>query len=55
MLLEGTVINGAIVLDGGEQLPEGGRVEVALKEQQGQLAVEQTPQRPQVASQGATA
>jgi hypothetical protein len=33
MMLEGTVINGTIVLDGGEQLPEGARVEVALKEQ----------------------
>ncbi len=33
MLLEGTVVNGTIVLDGNEPLPEGARVEVALKEQ----------------------
>jgi hypothetical protein len=32
MLLEGTVINGTIVLDGDEKLPEGARVEVAVKE-----------------------
>jgi hypothetical protein len=32
MLLEGTVINGTIVLDGDEKLPEGARVEVALKD-----------------------
>ena len=50
MLLEGTVINGAIVLDGGEQLPAGARVEVALKEEQERFAVEQTPERPQAAS-----
>jgi hypothetical protein len=32
MSLEGTVINGTIVLDGGQRLPEGSRVQVALKE-----------------------
>lgn len=32
MLLEGTVINGTIVLDGDEKLPEGTRVEVAVKD-----------------------
>jgi hypothetical protein len=32
MLLEGTVINGTIVLDGDEKLPEGARVAVAVKE-----------------------
>jgi hypothetical protein len=32
MLLEGTVINGTIVLDGNKKLPEGARVEVALKQ-----------------------
>ena len=31
MLLEGTVVNGSIVLDGAEKLPEGARVEVAVK------------------------
>jgi hypothetical protein len=31
MLLEGTVINGTIVLDGEEKLPEGARVEVVVK------------------------
>jgi hypothetical protein len=30
MTLEGTVVNGVIVLDGGTQLPEGGRVRVEL-------------------------
>jgi hypothetical protein len=30
MTLEGTVINGAIVIDGGEQLPEGARVQVVV-------------------------
>lgn len=31
MLLEGTVINGTIVLDRNEKLPEGARVAVVLK------------------------
>ena len=31
MLLQGTVINGAIVLDDCDRLPEGARVEVDLK------------------------
>ncbi len=31
MPLEGTVINGTIILDGDQKLPEGTRVEVALK------------------------
>lgn len=31
MTLEGTVINGAIVIDGNQPLPEGARVEVLLK------------------------
>ena len=30
MAHEGTVVNGAIVLDGGEQLPEGARVRIEL-------------------------
>jgi hypothetical protein len=30
MTLEGTVVNGAIVLDGGAQLPDGVRVRVEL-------------------------
>ncbi len=30
MTLEGTVVNGAIVLDGGVQLPDGARVRVEL-------------------------
>jgi hypothetical protein len=30
MTLEGTVVNGAIVLDGGVQLPEGARVRIEL-------------------------
>ncbi len=30
MTLEGTVINGAIVLDGGAKLPEGARVQVEV-------------------------
>ena len=30
MILEGTVVNGAIVLDGGANLPEGARVQVKL-------------------------
>jgi hypothetical protein len=31
MVLEGTVVNGTIVLDGDQKLPEGVRVEVAVK------------------------
>jgi hypothetical protein len=31
MFLEGTVINGTIVLDRGGKLPEGARVEVVVK------------------------
>lgn len=31
MLLEGTVVKGTIVLDGDQKLPEGARVEVAVK------------------------
>lgn len=31
MLFEGTIINGTIVLDTDEKLPEGARVEVAVK------------------------
>ncbi len=50
MLLAGTVINGAIVLDGGEELPEGARVHVALKDDPVRLAVEQIPERPNAAS-----
>lgn len=34
MTLEGTVINGAIVIDGNQPLPEGSRVEVLLKTKQ---------------------
>jgi hypothetical protein len=49
MLLEGTVINGAIVLDGGEQLPEGARVEVALKEPEPRAA-DNVRARPKAAS-----
>jgi hypothetical protein len=30
MTLEGTVVNGAIVLDGGVKLPEGARVQVEV-------------------------
>jgi hypothetical protein len=30
MTLEGTVVNGVIVLDGGSQLPEGARVQIEL-------------------------
>lgn len=30
MSFEGTVINGVIVLDGGEQLPEGARIKVVV-------------------------
>jgi hypothetical protein len=29
-MLEGTVVNGVIVLDGGSQLPEGARVQIEL-------------------------
>jgi len=32
MTLEGTVINGVIVLDNGARLPEGGRVRIELME-----------------------
>ncbi len=32
MILEGTVVNGAVVLDAGTQLPEGARVRVELAE-----------------------
>ena len=49
MLLEGTVINGTIVLDGGEKLPEGARVEVALKESEA-CSHEKVPKRPRAAS-----
>jgi hypothetical protein len=31
MLLEGTVVNGTIVLDGEARLPDGARVEVTVK------------------------
>ena len=30
MSLEGTVVNGAIVLDGDQKLPEGARVEIVI-------------------------
>ena len=50
MLLAGTVINGTIVLDGGEELPEGARVEVAVKKDPEQFAVEQTPKIPKASS-----
>lgn len=30
MSLEGTVVNGTIVLDGGEQLPDGTRIKVIV-------------------------
>lgn len=30
MILEGTVVKGVIVLDGGAQLPEGARVQIEL-------------------------
>ena len=43
MLLEGTVINGTIVLDGDETLPEGARVEVALKDPETSPANERKP------------
>jgi hypothetical protein len=33
MILEGTVVNGAIILDQPHDLPEGARVEVILKQQ----------------------
>jgi hypothetical protein len=33
MSLEGTVVNGMIVLDGAERLPEGARVRVELADQ----------------------
>ena len=33
MTLEGTVVNGVIVPDGGEALPEGSRVRIELEEQ----------------------
>ncbi|MCY2989431.1 MAG: hypothetical protein NTY19_16385 [Planctomycetota bacterium] len=33
MLLEGTVRNGTIVLDQPQQLPEGARIEVVVKEE----------------------
>ena len=49
MLLQGTVINGAIVLDGNEQLPEGARVEVGLKAPETRRA-ESVPQGPRAAS-----
>ena len=32
MLLEGTAVNGAVVLDGDEKLPEGTRVKVVPEE-----------------------
>jgi hypothetical protein len=48
MLLEGTVINGAIILDGNRQLPEGARVEVAFKEPLS--AFENVQDRPKAAS-----
>jgi hypothetical protein len=35
MTLEGTVVNGTILLDQPAQLPEGARVEVRLKEETG--------------------
>jgi hypothetical protein len=50
MLLEGTVINGTIVLDGNERLPEGARVEVAVKAQQF-AATATTQEHPKAASQ----
>lgn len=31
MSFEGTVVNGAIVLDGGQKLPEGARVEIVVR------------------------
>ena len=32
MTIQGTVVNGVIVPDGGQQLPEGTRVEIVLPE-----------------------
>lgn len=49
MFFEGTVINGTIVLDGNQRLPEGARLEVALKEQQ-LCAAGNSEGRPQAAS-----
>ena len=33
MSFEGKVLNGVVVLDGGQQLPEGTRVEVIVREE----------------------
>jgi hypothetical protein len=33
MTLEGTVVNGVIVLDGGAKVPEGARVRVAVEDE----------------------
>lgn len=49
MVLEGTVISGAIVLDGNQQLPEGARVEVWVKKPKPRAA-EDAPERPKGAS-----
>jgi len=49
MLLEGTVINGTIVLDNNHQLPEGARVEVGLKQPELRQA-EASPEPPKAAS-----
>ncbi|HZK81455.1 MAG TPA: hypothetical protein VFC46_10320 [Humisphaera sp.] len=49
MLLQGTVINGAIVLDDNEPLPEGARVEIGLKSPEPRRA-ESIPAKPKAAS-----
>ena len=49
MLLEGTVVNGSIVLDGNEQLPEGARVEISVREQTPRTA-ENVEKHPKAAS-----
>ena len=38
MSLEGTVVNGTIVLDGDQKLPEGARVEVVVRSRSPQTA-----------------
>jgi hypothetical protein len=32
MMLEGTVVNGVVILDNGQKLPDGTRVELIVKE-----------------------
>ena len=42
-MFEGTVINGTIVLDSDEKLPDGTRVEVAVKDPESFADTEKTP------------